>query len=121
LDDREKNKDKKDFVFKADSTLEREARTQVQKQIGRYFSTLKNHNTPDELFSVFVNSITGSMDPHTSYFPPIDARSFNELMSGSFFGIGAQLKEEDSKIKISSLVTGGPAWKSGELQIDDEI
>jgi carboxyl-terminal processing protease len=121
LDDREKNKGKKDFVFKADSTLEREARGQVKKQIERYFTTLKNHNTSDELFSTFVNSITGAMDPHTDYFPPVDARSFNESISGSFFGIGAQLKEDDSKIKIASLVSGGPAWKSGELQMNDEI
>ena len=42
-------------------------------------------------------------------------------MSGSFFGIGAQLKEDNGAIKVASLVTGGPAWKSGELQVDDEI
>ncbi|HTB51262.1 MAG TPA: carboxy terminal-processing peptidase [Ferruginibacter sp.] len=121
LDEREKNKDKKDFVYKADSTLEREARASVQKQIGRYFTTLKNHNTPNEIFGSFVEVITNTMDPHTDYFPPVDARSFNEQMSGAFFGIGAQLKEDDSKIKIASLIVGGPAWKSGELKVDDEI
>ena len=121
LDDRDKNKDKKDFVFKADSTLERESREQVKKQLDRYMTTLKNHNTQDELFSTFVNTITNAMDPHTDYFPPVEARSFDELISGSFFGIGAQLKEDDSKIKIASLITGGPAWKSGELKVGDEI
>ncbi|MBI3883709.1 MAG: tail-specific protease, partial [Sphingobacteriales bacterium] len=81
LEERKKNKGKKDFVVKADTTLEREARNQIKKQIGRYFTTLKNHNTSDEIFSTFVNTITNAMDPHTSYFPPIDARSFNESMS----------------------------------------
>lgn len=42
-------------------------------------------------------------------------------MRGSFFGIGAVLKEDDGKIKIGSLVTGMPAWKSGEVRVDDEI
>jgi carboxyl-terminal processing protease len=42
-------------------------------------------------------------------------------MSGRFYGIGAQLKDEDGKIKIASLVTGGPAWKSGDLKENDEI
>jgi carboxyl-terminal processing protease len=135
LEERERNKDKKTadlpdttdgkkyipFVFKADSTLERESRDQVRKQIGRYFTTLKNHNTTDEIFSSFVNTITNEMDPHSSYFAPIDSRGFNEMMSGKFYGIGAQLKEEESKIKIYSLVTGGPAWKSGELGVNDEI
>ena len=119
--EREKSKDKKDFVAKADSTLEREARESVKKQIDRFFTTKKTHETVDENFSTFVNVITGSMDPHTNYLPPIDKRSFDESMSGSFFGIGAQLKEDDGKIKIASLITGMPAWKSGEIRVDDEI
>lgn len=138
LDDRERNKNKKvrdiadtttdkslkadvKFVYKADTTLERESRDQVRKQIGRYFTTLQNHNTTDELFSEFVNTIATEMDPHTSYFAPIESRGFNEMMSGKFYGIGAQLKDEESKIKIASLITGGPAWKSGEMSVNDEI
>ena len=120
-DDREKNKDKKDFKVKADTTLEREAREQVSRQMDRYLATKKNRETNDENFSTFVNAITTTMDPHTTYFPPIDLRTFNEGMRGSFFGIGAQLQEEDGKIKILSLVSGGPAWKSGELKEKDEI
>jgi len=120
-EEREKNKNKKDFIQKADSTLERESREQVCKQMDRYFATKKTRETVDENFSTFINTITSLMDPHTNYFPPVDLRSFNEGMSGHFYGIGAQLKEDDGKIKISSLVSGGPAWKSGELKEDDEI
>jgi len=120
-EEREKNKGKKDFVVKADSTLEREAREQVSKQFDRFFTTKKNRETQDYDFSIFVNAITGAMDPHTDYMPPIDLRTFKESMKGSFFGIGAQLKEDDGKIKIGTLVSGGPAWKSGELKENDEI
>ncbi len=120
-EEREKNKDKKDYKVKADSTLEREARESTRKQIERFFSNKKNRESDDENFSTFVNAITGTMDPHTTYFPPVDLRSFNESMSGRFFGIGAQLKEDDGKIKIGSLISGGPAWKSGELKENDEI
>ncbi|MEO7960926.1 MAG: carboxy terminal-processing peptidase [Ginsengibacter sp.] len=125
-DERDKHVAAKDSVFKAggtkpDSSLEREAREIVLRQMDRYFRTLKNHNTPDDMFSDFVNAITGSMDPHTTYFAPIDKRSFDELLSGTFFGIGAQLKEDDGKIKIASLITGGPAWKSGDINPEDEI
>jgi carboxyl-terminal processing protease len=121
LDDREKNTGKAGYVVKADTALEREARMQITKQMDRYFSTLKNHNNPDVMFSDFVNAITSTMDPHTTYFAPVDKRSFDELLSGSFYGIGAQLKEDDGKIKIASLVTGGPAWKSGNIIVEDEI
>ena len=64
-----KNKDKKDYVVKADSTPEREARDQVRKQIDRYISTRKNRETPMRISAHFVNAITGLMDPHTDYFP----------------------------------------------------
>ncbi len=123
-DEQEKNKankEIKDFKLKADSTMEREAREQVKKQMTRYYTTKSTNETQDELFSIFVNSITMAIDPHTNYYPPIASREFNESMSGRFYGIGAQLKEEDGHIKIGTLVSGGPAWKGGELKENDEI
>ena len=121
LETREKNKDSANFKIKADSTLEREAREAVKKQIERFFATKITRDNNDENFSTFVNAITGTMDPHSDYFAPVDKRSFDESMKGSFFGIGAQLKEDDGRIKISSLISGGPAWKGGELKPEDEI
>lgn len=115
------DKAKAGYVAKADTALERESRTLILKQMDRFFSTLKNHNKPEEMFSDFVNAITSSMDPHTSFFAPVDKRSFDELLSGTFYGIGAQLKEDDGKIKIASLVTGMPALKTGQIQVEDEI
>lgn len=120
-EDREKNKGKKDFVQKADSTLEREAREYVKKRMDRALSNRKTHETVDEDFSTFVNAITLSMDPHTDYFPPVDKRSFDEGMSGRFYGIGAQLKDDDGKIRIASLFAGMPAMLSGNIAVDDEI
>ncbi len=111
----------KDSSFKADSTLKRQSVEIVSRQMNRYFETLKNHNTTDDLFSTFVNCITGSMDPHTTYFAPVDKRSFDEMLSGTFYGIGAQLQEKDGKITIASLITGMPAWKTNEITPGDEI
>ncbi|MGN6249877.1 MAG: carboxy terminal-processing peptidase [Ginsengibacter sp.] len=118
--ERDSSKDKSE-AGKADSTLQREAIETVSKQMNRYFETLKNHNTTDDLFSDFVNAITTTMDPHTSYFAPVDKRSFDEMLSGTFYGIGAQLQEKDGKITIASLITGMPAWKTGEITPGDEI
>jgi carboxyl-terminal processing protease len=112
---------KKDSAYKPDSTLEREAVESVSRQMYRYFETLKNHNSSDELFSTFVNDITGTMDPHTTYFAPVDKRGFDEMLSGTFYGIGAQLQQKDGKISIASLITGMPAWKTGKITPGDEI
>lgn len=117
----ERDSNPKDSIYKDDSVLIKEATDRVAKQMERFFQTLKSHNTSEEMFSTFVNSITGVMDPHTTYMAPIDKRSFNEMLSGKFYGIGAQLQEKDGKITVSSLITGMPAWKSGEIQPADEI
>ena len=121
LNEREKNKGKEKFEVKSDEKLEKEAREAIGKQLDRVFTTKKTRETNDENFSTFVNVITNTMDPHTTYFPPVDLRTFNESMKGSFFGIGAVLKEEEGKIKIGPMQTGMPAQKSGEVQEGDEI
>lgn len=121
LETRAKNKGEKDFVVKADSTLERESRERVEKIWQRSFKRLRAKFTMDDKFNLYVNTITETMDPHTEFFPPIEKRSFDEMMSGHFFGIGAQLQENDGNIKITALITGSPAWKSGEIKVNDII
>lgn len=117
----EKNKDKKDFVAKSDQDLEKEAREKVKKAMDKYFDRLRNKFDENERFALLVDTITNEMDPHTDFFPPVEKRSFDERLSGRFFGIGALLQQEDDKIKIKSVTAGGPAWKSGEIEANDYI
>jgi carboxyl-terminal processing protease len=121
LDTREKNKGKADFVVKTDAELEKEAREKTKKVTDRLFERFRFKFSDDDKFNVFVNAITTTMDPHTEFFPPVDKRYFDEEMSGRFFGIGASLQYDDGNIKVSSILTGSPAWKSGELQPGDVI
>lgn len=114
------NKDTTKFVVKTNAELEKEARDNISSTMQRYFKRLKKIND-DDRFAAYVNAYTESEDPHTNYLPPREKKSFDEQMSGTFFGIGAQLKEEDGKIKIVSIVTGSPCWKQGELKAGDEI
>jgi carboxyl-terminal processing protease len=121
LEQREKNKATKDFVVKADTTLERESRDKVAKAMDKTFERLKTKFTEEEKFNMYVNAIAYSMDPHTSFFPPVEKRAFDEGLSGRFYGIGALLGEKDGVISIVSVVTGSPAWKSGQIQPNDII
>jgi len=121
MDQQEANKGKKDFVAKSSEDLEKDARARSLKIMDRIYERLKVKVTDDDRFNMFVQSIVQSMDPHTDYFPPVEKRYFDEQMSGHFFGIGASLKDEDGNIKIGSLVTGSPAWKSGKVAVGDVI
>jgi len=120
-EEREKNKGKDSFKVLPDDSLELAARTSVLKMMDRTFNRIKTTFTEEQRFNSFINVITNTMDPHTDYYPPIEKRAFDERMSNQFYGIGAQLQQDDNGIKIASIVTGGPAWKSGAIVAGDVI
>lgn len=111
----------KDTAYKSDAQLEQDARDRVLKIMNKTFEKYKVNSTEDKLFDTYINVITNLIDPHTDYFPPIEKRAFDENMSGRFYGIGAQLQEQDGVIKIASLMAGYPAWRSGEIENNDVI
>ena len=121
LETREKNKGKEGFVVKSDTELEKEAREKVQKIMDRTFDRYRLKFNDDDKFNMFVNAITTTFDPHSEFFPPVDKRYFDEEMSGRFYGIGASLQYEEGNIKVASVLSGSPAWKSGEIQAGDVI
>ena len=121
LDQQQTDKGKAGFVAKTNEQLEKDARDKVLKATDRYYEHLKLKTNEDDFFNLFVETIVQCMDPHTDYFPPVEKRTFDEDMSGRFYGIGAALRDEDGSIKIISLVTGSPAWKSGQINTGDVI
>ena len=118
---REKNKHKEGYVAKSDEELEKEAREAVSRIMDRTFDRYRFKSSDDDKFNIFMNAITTTFDPHSTFFPPVDKRYFDEEMSGRFFGIGASLQYVDGNIKIASVLTGSPAWKSGQIQAGDII
>lgn len=117
-----KKQDSAGMKLKTDVELEAQAREDVKKIYQRYFKGFHKVKD-DDRFTAYVNAIAETEDPHTSYLPPVEKDDFDVMMSGSFFGIGAQLKEnpDNGKIMITGIVTGSPSWKQGELKADDEI
>ena len=112
---------KGDSAYKSDDTLEKDSRAKVKLIISRNFDRIINKVKPEDRFDMLVNVITNTMDPHTTFFPPIEKRSFDEQMSGRFFGIGASLKSDDGAIRIATIVAGLPAWKSQQFAIGDQV
>lgn len=118
---RESNKGKEGFVVKTDAELEKEAREKVKLGMDRTFERYRLKFNEDDKFSVYVNTITSMMDPYTEFMPPVDKRYFDEQLSGSFYGIGAQLTYEEGNIKIASVLPGGPAQKSEQVEVGDAV
>ncbi len=89
----------------------------------RYKNRLRriSQRNEEDVFSIIMNSLTGLFDPHSSYMSPKSAEDFEMTMSLNLEGIGALLTTEDDYPIIVSVVPGGPAEKSGEINPDDKI
>lgn len=58
--------------------------------------------------------VSATGDPYTEYFNPKEAKEFNDALSGSFTGIGAELgTDENDNIVVVSPLSGYPAEKAG--------
>jgi carboxyl-terminal processing protease len=113
---------KSDSAYKSDQALEKDARAKVELIMTRNFERMINKAKPEERFDMLVKVVTETMDPHTTFFPPIEKRSFDEQMSGRFYGIGASLRSDESgAIRIATIVAGLPAWKSQQLTVGDQV
>lgn len=75
----------------------------------------------EDAFQSFLNAYTGAIDPHTDYFNPRSAELFNQSMSLSLEGIGAQLQKQDDVVVIREIIAGGPAAMSEKFTPGDRI
>ncbi|WP_428223453.1 carboxy terminal-processing peptidase [Flavobacterium sp.] len=119
LEDEKKAKDAS-YTVKTIEQLEKESRESAIKNLDEYFEFVSDFDKED-WFNVFLNSIVVQYDPHTFYFAPEEKEKFDISMSGKMEGIGARLQKKNDNTEISELISGGPAWKSKELEPGDVI
>lgn len=92
----------------------------LRERYERFSKSILQFNSED-VFSMYMNSITESYDPHTNYFSPRAADLFKQQMSLSLEGIGAKLQTENDYTKIAEVIPGGPADKSKLVHNNDRI
>ncbi|MCA9184733.1 MAG: carboxy terminal-processing peptidase [Pirellulaceae bacterium] len=104
----------------ADDVSHDEAKEKIRK---RYRSLDKRlHQTDnDELFEMFLSSVTSAYDPHTTFMSRDTLENFNITMKLNLEGIGAALKYEDGYTVVSNIIPGGAADKAGQLKPEDQI
>ena len=118
--DEEKFKKDKSYKKRSFSVLEKKARAEVMTSMENLYIRIDELEHKD-WFSTFLNSIVAAFGPHTTYMPPNIKESFDQDMSGKLEGIGARLQKKGIYTHIVELVSGGPAWKQGELEEGDII
>jgi len=70
----------------------------------------------------FLNAITYLYDPHTTFFTSEMKDEFEESLSKETYKFGIRtLTNKNDEIEIEAIAIGGPAWRSGALEIGDVI
>jgi carboxyl-terminal processing protease len=92
----------------------------LAERYNRMIKAMSQYNSED-VFNLYMNTITEAYDPHTTYFSPQAAEKFKEQMTLSLEGIGARLQTDNDYTKIVEIIPGGPAQKTAILKVNDRI
>ena len=80
----------------------------------------KNINKADLINGALKGMAEATGDPYTNYLVNDETAAIDETMTGSFGGIGAELRSENNRVIISNTREGTPSQKIG-LQENDVI
>lgn len=118
----ETSKDSNGDTAKSSDTLTNEE----LKKLELVYDTLvngyvdKNISKDDLINGALKGMAEATGDPYTNYLVNDETAAIDETMTGSFGGIGAELRSENNRVIISNTREGTPAQKIG-LQENDAI
>ena len=78
----------------------------------------------DHVLEKTLNAMLATYDPHSNYYPPVDAMELNRQTTLQLEGIGVTIRPErgnEDYTKIETIVEGGPASKTGQIRSGDRI
>jgi len=80
----------------------------------------------DSMIEGAINGMVKSLDPHTSYMPPVSYKEMQEETTGKFGGLGIEISIRDGVLTVVSPIEDTPAFRVGIkpgdkiIKIEDE-
>lgn len=65
-----------------------------------------------------ISGMLSSLDPHSAYLPPVDAKEMEEHTRGEFGGLGMEVGMEDGFVKVIAPIDDTPAQRAGVMAGD---
>ena len=95
--------------------------TPVQTLTKRYTRQLERmaRIKSDDVLDKTLNAMLATYDPHSNYFPPVDAMELNRQTTLQLEGIGVSIRPDrgnEDYTKIETIVDGGPANKTRKIK-----
>lgn len=83
---------------------------EIKETLGKRYKQLLKRTRQfgdDDVYQLFINAYTQSVEPHTNYFSPMSSENFEIRMTLSLEGIGAELTTENEYTRVRRVITGG--------------
>lgn len=84
-------------------------------------STTPKVSNEDKLWGAIAGLTSSYDDPYTVFFPPVEAKVFEEEISGTFGGVGMEIGVTDGVLTVIAPLKGTPAYNAGVLSGDKII
>ncbi len=76
----------------------------------------------ENLFAMHIlKALTSSLDAHSKFLDRVEAFDMKVRLKKEYQGIGVELRQIGENLVITRLLEGGPAVKSGKIQVNDKI
>lgn len=116
----------KPYLFSDDEILKKEEKIRraiCDKELRTIDEKLDELEASSNFVTIsFFNALAHQYDPHTDFFSVSDKQLFEEYLSDENLSFGLEVAEnKDGELEISSLIPGGPAWKSNVLHKGDVL
>ena len=93
----------------------------LQKKHIEIGTTTKKTTDQEKLWGAITGLVASLGDPYTIFFPPTEAKIFEEEISGNFEGVGMEIGVKDGVLTVVAPLKGTPAYRAGILAGDKII
>ena len=90
------------------------------KYVSTSTTTPVKTDNQNRVYGAISGMVASLGDPYTTFFPPVEAKSFNEEISGNFEGVGMEVGTKDGVLTVIAPLKNTPAYKAG-IKSGDKI
>ena len=83
-------------------------------------STANLVDNQTRVYGAIEGMVASLGDPYTIYFPPVEAKSFNDEISGTIEGVGMEVDVKDDVLTVVAPLKDTPAYRAG-IKAGDKI
>lgn len=90
------------------------------KYVNTKSATSTKATDQDRVYGAIAGMVNAMGDPYTSFFPPEEAKAFQEQINGNFEGVGMELGVKEGVLTVIAALKSTPAEKAG-IKSGDQI